>query len=485
MEPAYDAVVVGSGPNGLVAAVTIARTGRRVLVVEAAPTPGGGTRSAELTEPGFVHDVCSAIHPLGAGSPAMRSLPLERHGLRWIHPDAPLAHPLDDHTVMLERSVDDTAGRLGVDERAWARLFGPFAHSDLDLVDGLMSPLSIPRHPLKMARFGLSAVRSATGLTASRFNGPDAAALFAGLAAHSVLPLDQRITAGAGMFLGGLAHVVGWPMAAGGSQSIADALVAELRANDGEIECGRPVTSLDDLPPSRAVLADLSPRNLAAIAGDRLPSRIRRAYARYRHGTAVFKVDYALSEPVPWRDPATSRAGTVHVGGTFAEVVAAEAAVARGGHPERPFVLVAQHTLFDPSRAPVGRHTLWAYCHVPAGSNVDMTDAIERQIERFAPGFTDTVIARHLSGPADVEAGNANCIGGDIGGGITDLRQLFTRPRVSLRPWTTGARGLYLCSASTPPGAGVHGMCGWHAARLTLKRELRQTPAPDPANLTP
>lgn len=473
MEPEYDAVVIGSGPNGLVAAVTIARTGRRVLVVEAAPTPGGGTRSAALTGAGYVHDVCSAIHPLGVGSPALRALPLERHGLRWIHPDAPLAHPLDDHTVVMERSVIDTAAGLGPDGSAWNRLFRSFAApSGIDIVDGVMSPLSIPRHPVAMARFGLPALRSAQALAGSRFKGPDSAALFGGLAAHSILPLGQRMTAGVAMFLGGLAHLVGWPMAAGGSQSIADALVAELRANGGEIQCDRPVARLDELPTSTVVLADVSPRNLAAIAGDRLPSRVRQAYARFRHGPAVFKVDYALSNPVPWRDPATARAGTVHVGGTFEEVAAAEAAVARGQHPERPFLLVAQQSLFDPTRAPAGRHTLWAYCHVPAGSTVDMTDAMERQIERFAPGFSDTVIARHRSAPADVEAANANYIGGDISGGVTDFRQAFTRPRVSLRPWTTGVRGLYLCSASTPPGAGVHGMCGWHAARLALRREL-------------
>ena len=471
--PEYDAVVVGSGPNGLVAAVTIALTGRRVLVVEAQPTAGGGARSAELTLPGFIHDVCSAIQPLGLGSEAFRSLPLEQHGLRWIHPDAPAAHPLDDRTVMLERSVAATAAGLGIDGRSWTRLFGPFERDGLELVDDVMSPLRVPRHPIRMARFGLNAMRSAEHIASSRFRDDAAAALFSGLAAHSIMPFDRAFTAGVGMFLGGLAHTVGWPMVQGGSQAISDALIAELRANGGELECNRPVASLDDLPPSTVVLADVSPTGLDSMAGSRLPKRVRRAYRRFRHGPGVFKVDYALSEPVPWSDPATARAGTVHLGGTFAEIAAGEAAVWRGEHPERPFVLVAQQSTFDPSRAPAGQHTLWTYCHVPAGSTVDMTDAIERQLERFAPGFRDTVIARHRAGCADIEAGNANYIGGDIAGGVADLRQLFTRPRVSMRPWTTGVPGLYLCSASTPPGAGVHGMCGLHAARLALRRELR------------
>jgi phytoene dehydrogenase-like protein len=471
--PEYDAVVIGSGPNGLVAAITIARTGRRVLVLEGRPTAGGGTRSAALTEPGFVHDVCSAIHPLGIASPALRALPLERHGLRWVQPPAPLAHPLDDHTVLLERSVEATSARLGTDGKAWTSLFAPSVDAGYGLVDDVLSPLRVPHHPIAMARFGIAALRSATSLRRSRFTGEDAAALFAGVAAHSFLPLDQRVTAGVGLFLAALGHIAGWPLAASGSQAIADALVAELRSHGGHLECGRPIGSLAELPTSTVVLADVAPRNLVTIAGDRLPDRVRRSYLRFRHGPAAFKIDYALSGPVPWRDPVTATAATVHVGGTFDEIAAAERAVVSGRHPERPYVLVAQPSLFDPTRAPTGRHTLWAYCHVPNGSTADMTDAIERQIERFAPGFGDTIISRHRATPADIAAGNPNSIGGDITGGVADLRQLFTRPVVSLRPWRTGAPGLYLCSSSTPPGAGVHGMCGLHAAKLALGRELR------------
>jgi phytoene dehydrogenase-like protein len=469
----YDAVVIGSGPNGLVAAITIARTGRRVLVVEGQATAGGGVRSAELTEPGFVHDVCSAIHPLAVASPALRAMPLDRHGLRWIQPAVPLAHPLDDHTVLLERSVEATSTNLGVDGKAWTKLFAPPVDGGFGFVDDVLDPLSVPRHPITMVRFGIGALRSAASLRRSHFHGEAAAALFAGMAAHALMPLDQRVSAGVGLFLGALGHLAGWPLAATGSQAIVDALVAELRSHGGELECDRPISRLDELPPSTVVLADVVPRNLATIAGDRLPDRIRKRYLRFRHGPAVFKVDYALAGPVPWRDPATATAATVHVGGSFDEIAAAEAAVARGEHPERPFVLVAQQSLFDRTRAPAGRHTLWAYCHVPNGSTVDVTAAMERQIERFAPGFGETIIRRHRTTSADLEAGNPNYVGGDIAGGTPDLRQLFTRPVVSLRPWTTGVAGLYLCSSSTPPGAGVHGMCGLHAAKLALAGELR------------
>jgi phytoene dehydrogenase-like protein len=472
-ESAPDAVVVGSGPNGLAAAIEIARAGRSVLVLEAEETIGGGTRSAELTLPGFVHDVCSAIHPLAACSPFLQGLPLAEHGLSLIHPELPLAHPFDDGTAaVLDRSIDVTASFLGRDGEAYRKLIEPLVRNAPKLIPDLLRPPIFPRHPLALAGFGLKATSSATAFSTRSFEDERARGLFAGLAAHSMLPLEGRPTAAFGLMLGLLGHVVGWPIARGGSQAIADSLASYLRSLGGEIVPGRRVASMDDLPPARAVLFDLTPRQLLRIAGDRLSGRYRRQLERYRYGPGVFKVDWALDGPVPWAAEQCGRAGTVHLGGTLAEVAASEAAATRGQHAERPYVIVAQQSLFDRSRTPEGKQTLWAYCHVPSGSTFDMTERIEAQVERFAPGFRDLVLERSTMGPAEVELHNANYVGGDIGGGVQDLRQLFTRPAPRLNPYTTPDGQIYICSSSTPPGGGVHGMCGYFAARAALRRTL-------------
>ncbi len=463
--------MVGAGPNGLVAAVTLARAGWRVVVFEAAETAGGGLRSAALTGAGYVHDVCSAVHPLGVGSPALRALPLEQHGLRWIQPGAPLAHPLDgDRAAMLERSVAETAGGLGADGDAYRSLLHPLVDHGFGVIDSVLSPFGVPKAPFATARFGLRALRSASAIT-SRFSDDPARALFAGSAAHSMLALDAAGTAGYALFLTMLGHVVGWPIAEGGSQRIADALVALLRAHGGEVVTGTEITTLAELPPARAVLLDLTPRQVRRITGDALPQRYARALDRYRYGPGVCKVDWATNAPIPWRAAAVGRAATVHVGGSIEEIAASEAAVSAGRHAERPFVIVTQPSLFDATRAPDGGHTVWAYCHVPNGSTLDRSAVIEAQIERFAPGFRDTIVHRHTMNTVAMERHDANYVGGDINGGLGDLRQLFTRPVVSLRPWVTPIPHVYLCSSSTPPGGGVHGMCGWHAARAALRRE--------------
>jgi len=433
-------------------------------------------RSAELTLPGFRHDVCSAVHPLGCVSPFFRTLPLAEHGLEWTHPPAPLAHPLDDGSVvLLERSIDATAQALGDDAAAYRRLMAPLVGRWHALAGMVLGPLlRPPRHPLILARFGLYAVWSARRLAQRLFREEPARALFAGLAGHSMLSLEQPISASFGLVLGILGHAVGWPVTRGGSQSIANALTSILRSLGGEILTGTRVESLDELPAVRAVLCDVTPRQVLRIAGQRLPPAYRRQLARYRYGPGVFKLDYALDAPIPWRASACLRAATVHVGGTLAEIAAAEAAVSRGETPEQPFVLLAQPSLFDPTRAPEGRHTAWAYCHVPNGCTADMTARIEAQIERFAPGFRHRVLARSALSPAALEQWNANHVGGDINGGIQSLRQLLARPAFRSDPYTMPAPGLYLCSASTPPGGGVHGMCGYHAARAALRRALAE-----------
>ena len=468
----YDAVVVGAGPNGLVGAITLARTGRKVLVLEAASTIGGGMRSAELTRPGFVHDICSTVHALGAASPAFADLPLAEHGVEWVEPEIQVAHPLDDgRTALLTRDVSETAARFsGSDERSYSRLMGPLVAHAPQLVDTFLSPLRLPRHPLPAAGFGRSAIRSAAGLVRARFDSDEPRALLAGLAAHAIQPLTNAGTAGYGLFLGLLAHHSGWPVARGGSQRLADALGAIFIELGGEIKTDHTVTSLDELPPTPVTLLDITPRQMLAIGGDHVAGRYRRALTKFRYGPGVFKLDWALREPIPWRNAEVHRAGTVHLGGALEEITAAEAAVAGGGHPDRPYAIVVQPTVMDPGRAPAGAHVAWAYCHVPNGSTVDQTNAIEDQIERFAPGFRDVVLDRHAMNTATMEEHNPNNVGGDINGGAGDLRQLVTRPWISRNPWATCIPGVYLCSSSTPPGGGVHGMGGLHAARLALRR---------------
>ncbi|MBO0792538.1 MAG: NAD(P)/FAD-dependent oxidoreductase [Ktedonobacteraceae bacterium] len=468
----YDAIVVGSGPNGLAAAITIARTGRSVLVLEAKETIGGGCRSDAITLPGFTHDICSAIHPLALASAFFRSLPLERYGVEWIHPTIPLAHPLDNGiAAILDRSIETTGKSLGRDSTNYKRLMQPLVENWQIIIDTIQGPLrpDMMLHPFKMAQFGLLASRSSSGLARSHFKGSAARAIFAGMSAHAMLPLESSPSAAAGLVLGMLAHAVGWPFPRGGSQKIIDALSAYLIDLGGEIVTGVEVKSLDALPPAQVILCDVTPRQLLRIADSRLSGSYKRQLQHYRYGPGIFKLDIALDGPIPWTAEACRHAGTVHVGGTLSEIAAAERAVWKGEHPERPFVLLAQQSLFDDTRAPEGKHTVWAYCHVPSGSQFDMTERIEAQIERFAPGFRDRILGSHTANAVEIEQYNPNYVGGDINGGVQDFLQLFTRPTLQFTPYATPDKSLYICSSSTPPGGGVHGMCGYFAARTALQ----------------
>lgn len=471
MSRGYDAVIIGSGPNGLAAAVALAQAGLSVLLLEAAASPGGGMRTAEQTLPGFFHDVCAAVHPLGILSPFFRTLPLSEHGLTWIKPDASVAHPLDgEPAVMLWPSLARTAQELQVDAAAYEQLLQPFLREPHALLGDLLGPLRVPRQPLRMARFGLLAIRSAAGLGRSRFRGERARALWAGCAAHAIQPLEHSLTAALGLIFLLAGHIEPWPIAQGGSAAITRALLSLLTSLGAQVQLGVRVMALKELPPARVYLFDTSPDQLAAIAAPVLPSGYLRRLRRYRYGPGVFKLDWALDGPIPWRDPQCLAAATVHVGGTLQELSAAERQMWRGEHPERPFVLLCQQSQFDPSRAPAGQHTGYAYCHVPAGSTLDQTAAIERQVERFAPGFTSRILARRAMHAADFASYNPNYVGGAITGGVSDLFQLFSRPVLRLNPYTTPHPRLFICSAATPPGGGVHGMCGYFAAQAALRR---------------
>ncbi|WP_327581410.1 NAD(P)/FAD-dependent oxidoreductase [Nonomuraea sp. NBC_00507] len=474
-----DAVVVGAGPNGLTAAVTLARAGVEVRVYEGAATVGGGASTQELTLPGFRHDVCSAVHPLGAGSPAFRAMPLGQYGLDWVQPPLPLAHPFPGGSaVVLARSAEETAASLHGDGRRYRRLIAPFlGRWDGLAPDVLRAPLAIrPRHPALLARFGARAVAPAA-LLARLFRGERARGLLAGLAAHGVAPLGSPVTGGIAVLFALAAHEVGWPFPRGGSQALSEALAAYLRHLGGQIHTGHPVSSLDDLPPARVYLLDVMPERLADLAEGRLPHRYVQRLRRYRHGPGVFKVDYALSAPVPWTAPACTLAGTVHLGPSFAEIDTALRAAYRGEAPATPFLIVAQPSLFDSSRAPDGGQVLWVYGHVPHGWRGDLTAAIERQIERFAPGFRDLILVRSIAGPAQIQARNPNNAGGDIAGGACDRLRLLFRPTAARVPYATPNPDIYLCSSATPPGPGVHGMCGYHAAQLAARRMFGMTPA--------
>jgi phytoene dehydrogenase-like protein len=468
-KPDYDAVVIGSGPNGLAAAITLQQRGLSVLIIEGKEVIGGGLRSAELTLPGFVHDICSAIHPLAIGSPFFETLPLDQHGLEYIIPEIAAAHPFDDgNAAAVYHSIQKTAKSLGQDEQVYLDLMEPLVEEWPGIASDVLGPLRFPKKPISMAKFGLKALTSATFL-ARRFKTKEARGLWAGMSAHSLQPLSNLSTSAIGLVLMLSAHRKGWPIPKGGSAEIAKALTSYFLQLGGKVETDNMVTSMKNLPSSRAVFFDVTPKQLLTIAGHRFSSIYKWQLERYRYGMGVFKVDWALDGQINFTAEAARNAGTVHIGNTLEEIVSSEQYSSDGGHPEKPYMLLAQQSIFDPTRAPAGKHTAWAYCHVPNGSTKDMTNIMEKQIERFAPGFRDQILAKHTMNTAEMETYNPNYIGGDINGGIIDLGQIFTRPALRSSPYRTSAKGLYICSSSTPPGGGVHGMCGYHAAKTALK----------------
>lgn len=465
-----DAVVIGSGPNGLAAAIELAQQGLSVALFEAKETIGGGMRSAELTLPGFVHDICSAIHPLGFSSSFFRKLPLEKYGLEWIQPEVPLAHPFDDGTAaILDRSIESTAKTLGADENAYIKLIEPLVSNWPAIADDVLAPLHFPAHPIKLLPLALHSFPSAEALCKKHFREGRASSFFFGLAGHSIMPLDKHLTAGFGLILAILGHTAGWPIAKGGSQMIADALGGYFRSLGGEIFTNAPIHNIDQLPKSRLVICDIGPSQLLKIAGHRLPQSYQRKLSKFRYGPGVFKMDWALSEPIPWKAKECLKAGTIHIGASSQEIAKSEREAWFGIHSEKPYLILAQPSLFDSSRCPHGKHTVWGYCHVPNGSDIDMASRIENQIERFAPGFKDCILSKNCKSAVQMSLYNPNYVGGDINGGVQDLFQFFSRPVSMLDPYSTPIKGVFICSSSTPPGGGVHGLCGHHAAQAAIK----------------